>query len=63
MRALAVRRITLLVAAAALASAVMGGTATATPPEHCDSEFGDPCKPVFLQCDSAEERTKGKVSC
>ena len=49
-----------LTVAAALATPV---TALAGPPEHCDSEFGDPCKPFFLICRDIEERTKGRVTC
>jgi hypothetical protein len=49
--------LTVAVASAAPASALAG------PPEHCDGEFGDPCKPFFILCTRIEESTKGKVTC
>lgn len=53
----------------ALASLTVGlvtfvpASALAGPPEHCDSEFGDPCKPFFILCQRIAESTKDRVTC
>ena len=54
---------TALACLAVAAATAVPTPALAGPPEHCDGEFGDPCKPFFLICRDIEARTKGYVTC
>jgi hypothetical protein len=54
----------LLVSCLVFAGLTIAPHALAAPPDHCETgDLPDPCKPIYILCVQAEERTKGIVSC